>query len=109
MISAQEGEPAGLMGEASGAGGMRISSGTLGYASQKLSPDSGSGVNPLVKGYLDRSFAGGGEWKYTDVKHRLAYDVRFEQQYGVQLRTSGKVMVFSVTFLDFLPPKQPAK
>jgi hypothetical protein len=87
----------------------QMNAGLVGYASQKLSPDSGSGINPLVKGYLDRSFAGGGEWKYTDVKHRLAYDVRYEQQYGVQLRTSGKVMVFSVTFLDFLPPKQPAK
>jgi hypothetical protein len=51
-------------------------------------------------------FGGGGEWKYTDIKHRLAYDARYEQQYGVQLRTSGKVLVFSVTFLDFLPPKK---
>ena len=28
--------------------------GVVGYASQKLSPDSGSGINPLIKGYLDR-------------------------------------------------------
>jgi hypothetical protein len=82
----------------------RMNAGVVGYASQKLSPDSGSGVNPLVRGQLDRAFAAGGEWKYTDIKHKLAFDARFEQQFGVELRTSGKILIFSVTFLDILPP-----
>ena len=85
----------------------QMNAGIVGYASQKLSPDSGSGINPLLKGYLDRGFGSGAEWKYTDVKHKLAYDVRYEWQYGAQLRTSGKTLLFSITYLDFLPP--PAK
>jgi len=39
-------------------------------------------------------------------KHRLAYDARYEQQSGVQLCTSGKVLIFSVTSLDLLLPKK---
>jgi hypothetical protein len=84
----------------------QMNAGVVGYASQKLSPDSGS-ISPLIRGDLDRAFAAGGEWKYTDIKHHLGYDVRYEQQFGVQLRTSGPVLVFSITFLDLLPP--PAK
>jgi hypothetical protein len=83
----------------------QMNAGFVGYAEQKLSPDSGSGINPLVRGQLDRAFGAGGEWKYTDIKHKLAYDVRFQQQFGVQLRTSGQVLVFSITYLDLLPPK----
>jgi hypothetical protein len=86
----------------------QMNAGFVGYASQKLSPDSGSGINPLLVGDLDRGFGAGAEWKYTDIKHRLAFDVRYEQQYGVQLRTSGKVLVFSITYLDLLRMK-PAK
>lgn len=82
----------------------QMNAGIVGYASQKLSPDSGSGISPLIRGYLDRSFGAGAEWKYTDIKHHLAYDVRYEQQFGVQLRTSGPILVFSVTFLHLLPP-----
>ncbi|HEY4009367.1 MAG TPA: hypothetical protein VGM11_04385, partial [Acidobacteriaceae bacterium] len=71
-----------------------------------LSADTGSGINPVVRGELDRAFGSGGEWKYTDIKHHLAYDVRYEAQYSVQLRTSGKILVFSVTCLNvFLPTK----
>jgi hypothetical protein len=81
----------------------------VGFASQKLSADSGSSINPLLKGDLDRGFGAGGEWKYTDIKHHLAFDVRYQQQFGVQLRTSGKVLVFSVTFLHLLPPPANAK
>lgn len=87
----------------------QMNAGIVGYASQKLSPDSGSSINPLIKGDLDRGFGAGGEWKYTDVKHKLAFDARYEQQFGVQLRTSGQVLVFSVTFLDFLPPSHHSK
>ena len=86
----------------------QMNAGLVGFASQKLSADSGSGINPLLRGQVDRGFGAGGEWKYTDIKHKLAYDVRYEQQFGVQLRTSGQVLVFSVTFLDLLLPK-PAK
>jgi hypothetical protein len=87
----------------------QMNAGIVGYASQKLSADSGSGINPLLRGQLDRGFGAGGEWKYTDIKHKLAYDVRFQQQFGVQLRTSGKLLVFSITFLDLLPPPKPPK
>lgn len=83
----------------------QMNAGFVGYASQKLSTDTGSAVSPLTKGYLDRGFGAGGEWKYTDIKHHLAYDVRYEQQYGVQLRTSGPVVVFSITYLKLTPPK----
>lgn len=87
----------------------QMNAGIVGYASQKLSPDSGSGINPLIKGDLDRGFGAGGEWKYTDIKHHLAFDVRYEDQFGVQLRTSGQVLIFSITFLHFLPPPTPPK
>lgn len=83
----------------------QMNAGVVGYASQKLSSDSGSDIGPLLRGDLDRGFGAGGEWKYTDIKHRLAFDVRYEDQFGVELRTSGKVLVFSVTYLQlFLPP-----
>lgn len=82
----------------------RMNAGIVGYASQKLSADSGSSINPLIRGDLDRGFGTGGEWKYTDIQHKLAFDVRYEQQYGVQLRTSGKVLVFGITYLDLFPP-----
>jgi hypothetical protein len=87
----------------------QMNAGIVGYASQKLSPDSGSGISPLLKGQLDRGFGAGAEWKYTDIKHHLAYDVRYEQQFGVQLRTSGPILVFSVTFLHLLPPPKSPK
>ena len=87
----------------------QMNAGIVGYASQKLSPDSGSGISPLTVGYLDRAFGAGGEWKYTDIKHQLAYDVRYEQQFGVQLRTSGSILVFSITFLRLVPPPAPPK
>jgi hypothetical protein len=87
----------------------QMNAGITGYVSQKLSADSGSGINPALRGDLDRAFGTGGEWKYTDVKHKLAFDVRYEAQYGVQLRTSGKVLVFSITWLDFFPPPTPPK
>jgi hypothetical protein len=87
----------------------QMNAGIVGYASQKLSADSGSGINPLIRGQLDRGFGLGGEWKYTDIKHHLAFDVRYEDQFGVQLRTSGQVLVFGITFLHFLPPPTPPK
>jgi hypothetical protein len=53
---------------------------------------------------VPRGFGAGGEWKYTDIKHKLAYDIRYEQQFGVELRTSGKILVFSITYLKLFPP-----
>ena len=82
----------------------QMNAGAVGYYSQKLSPDTGSSINPLFKNYLDRAFAAGAEWKFTDIKHKLAYDVRYEQQFGVELRTSGQVLVFSITYLRLFPP-----
>ena len=82
----------------------QMNAGIVGYASQKLSADSGSNISSLIRGDLDRGFGAGGEWKYTDIKHKLAFDVRYEQQFGVELRTSGKVLVFSITYLKLFPP-----
>jgi hypothetical protein len=82
----------------------QMNAGIVGYASQKLSADSGSSIGPLLRGDLDRAFGAGGEWKYTDIKHKLAFDVRYEQQFGVELRTSGKILVFSITYLKLFPP-----
>ena len=82
----------------------QMNAGIVGYASQKLSADTGRDISPLIRGNLDRAFAAGAEWKFTDIKHRLAYDVRYEQQFGVELRTSGQVLVFSITYLKLFPP-----
>ena len=79
--------------------------GVAGYAYQKLSADSGSQVNPLFSGALDRSFGAGPEFKYTSVKHHVAFDVRYEPQFGVQARTSGNMVFISLTYLDFFAPK----
>jgi hypothetical protein len=43
------------------------------------------------------------------IKHKLAFDVHYEQQFGVELRTSGQILVFSITLLDLLPPPKPSK
>ncbi|WP_158791760.1 transporter [Granulicella sp. L60] len=83
----------------------QMNAGIVGYAYQKLSPDSGSAVSPLTRGSHDRSFGAGPELKYTDVKHRLAFDARYEPQFGVETKTSGSVVVISITYLNFFPPK----
>jgi hypothetical protein len=62
----------------------QMNAGVAGFAYKKLSPDSGSDVGFLAQGVRDRAFGIGPEWKYTDVKHHLAYDVRYERQFGVQ-------------------------
>ena len=86
----------------------QMNAGVVGYAYQKLSADSGSDGKPITAGILDRSFATGGEWKYTNIKWRMAFDVRYEQQYGVEARTSGKVLVITITYLKLFPPPAPA-
>ena len=82
----------------------QMNAGVVGAVYQKLSADSGSGVNPLLAGVLDRAFATGGEWKYTSLKWHLAFDFRFEQQYGVEARTSGPIYVVTITYLKLFPP-----
>jgi hypothetical protein len=82
----------------------QMNAGIVGYASQKLAADSGASISPLIRGDLDRGFGAGIEWKYTDIKHKLAYDIRYEQPFGVELRTSGKILIFSITYLDLFPP-----
>ena len=62
----------------------QMNAGVAGYGYKKLSPDSGSGVNPLVAGITDRSFGIGPEWKYTNLKWHLGFDFRYEQQFEVQ-------------------------
>lgn len=59
------------------------------------------------RGLRDRAFATGGEWKYTNIKWHLAFDFRYEREYGVELRTSGGIFVGGITFLNLLPPKKP--
>ncbi|HXC95301.1 MAG TPA: transporter [Edaphobacter sp.] len=84
--------------------------GAVGAAYKKLSPDSGSGINPLVAGLTDRSFSAGGEIKFTDPFVHLGFDFRFEQQFGVESKTSGQLFVIGITFLDLLhPPPRPPK
>ena len=83
----------------------QMNAGIAGYGYKKLSADSGSGVNPLVAGILDRSFGIGPEWKYTNLKWHLGFDFRFEQQFGVEAKTSGSAFFMSITYLDLLPPK----
>jgi hypothetical protein len=82
----------------------QMNAGIAGYVYKKLSPDSGSGINPLLAGITDRSFGIGPEWKYTNLKWRLGFDFRFEQQFAVQAKTSGNVFFISITYLDLTPP-----
>jgi hypothetical protein len=84
----------------------QMNAGVAGYGYKKLSPDSGSGVNPLLAGITDRSFGIGPEWKYTNLKWHLGFDFRFEQQFGVQAKTSGKIFVVGITYLKLTPPPQ---
>jgi hypothetical protein len=84
-----------------------MNAGVAGYAYHKLSPDSGSGVNPLVKGALDRQFGIGPEYKYTALKWHLGFDVRVEQQFAVESKTQGPIFVLSITYLKLFPPQKP--
>jgi len=83
----------------------QMNAGAAGFAYKKLSPDSGSDVGILARGVRDRAFGIGPDWKYTDVKHHLAYGLRYERQFEVQGRTSGNIVVISLTYLNFFPPK----
>jgi hypothetical protein len=82
----------------------QMNAGIVGYGYKKLSADSGSGISPLIAGITDRSFGIGPEWKYTNVKWRLAFDFRFEQQFGVEAKTSGNIVVVGITYLKLFPP-----
>lgn len=77
-----------------------VNLGIAGFAYQKLSPDSGTAVSPSVRGNLDRAFGLGPEFKYTDLKHHFAFDLRYEPEFAVQSRTSGNVVVVSITYLN---------
>jgi hypothetical protein len=81
-------------------GGINV--GAAGFAYQKLSADTGSAVNPAVRGNLDRAFGLGPEFKIVNPKYHMALDVRYEPQFGVQSRTSGNIVVISLTYLHFL-------
>jgi hypothetical protein len=82
----------------------QMNAGVVGYYYKKLSADSGSGIPPIEAGILDRSFGSGGELKYTKLKWHLAFDFRYEQQYGVEAKTSGNLFVFTITYLKLFPP-----
>ena len=81
-----------------------MNGGVVGYTYHKLSPDSGSDVNPIVAGVLDRQSGIGAEWKYTNIKWRLGFDFRYENQFAVEAKTSGPVFVMSITYLRLFPP-----
>jgi hypothetical protein len=82
-----------------------VNIGAAGYVYHKLSADTGSAVNPMVRGDLDRSFGLGPEFKYTNLEHHVAFDVRYEPQFGVQSRASGNTVVFTLTYLNIFRPK----
>ena len=83
----------------------QMNAGVAGYAYKKLSADSGSAVNPLVAGITDRAFGIGPEWKYTNIKWRLGFDFRFEQNFAVQAKPSGSIFVIGITYLTLFPKK----
>jgi hypothetical protein len=82
----------------------QMNAGVVGYAYKKLSPDSGADVNPLVAGITDRAFGIGPEWKYTNIKWRLGFDFRFEQNFAAQAKPSGSIFAMSITYLTLFPP-----
>ena len=43
------------------------------------------------------------EWKYTNLKWHLGFDLRYEQQFEVQAKTSGSIFVASITYLKLTP------
>lgn len=85
----------------------QMNAGISGYAYHKLSPDTGSGVNPLLQGVLDRQFGIGPEYKYTALKWHLGFDVRVQQQFAVEAKTQGPVFVLSITYLKLFSPQKP--
>jgi hypothetical protein len=85
-------------------GGINV--GAAGFAYQKLTADSGSAVNPTVSGNLDRAFGLGPEFRIANPKYHMAFDVRYEPEFGVQSHTSGSIVAISLTYFYFLaPPK----
>lgn len=86
----------------------QMNAGAVGYAYKKLAADSGSAVKPITAGILDRQFGAGPEWKYTNLKWHMGFDFRFEQQFGVEAKPSGRVFVISITYLrlNLPPPKK---
>jgi hypothetical protein len=77
----------------------QMNAGVAGYAYHKLYPDSGSGINPLLHGILDRNFGIGPEWQYTNIKWRLGFDFRYEYQFAAEAKTSGPVYVIGITYI----------
>jgi hypothetical protein len=84
----------------------QMNSGAVGYAYKKIAADSGSEVKPLTVGILDQQFGVGPEWKYTNLKWHMGFDFRFEEQFGVEAKPSGKVFVVSITYLRLNLPQQ---
>ena len=39
-----------------------------------------------------------------ELEWRIAFDIRYEQQYGVEAKTSGKVLVVTIAYLKLFPP-----
>lgn len=82
-----------------------INVGAAGFAYQKLSEDTGSAVPPSVKGNLDRAFGLGPEFKYVNFKCHMAFDVRYEPEFGVQSRTRGNIVVVTLSYLQPFSPR----
>jgi hypothetical protein len=84
----------------------KINLGAAGYIYQKLSPDSGSDVKPLVAGNLDHSFGIGPEFKYTNPAKHISLDFHYERQFGVESKTKGDVYAIGITWLNIFPPSK---
>jgi len=75
---------------------MIMNFGVAGYAQFKVTGDSGSDIPPALRGYKDRVFGLGPEFKIYIPKPRLSLLVRYEPEFGVRLRTQGQTLAFSI-------------
>ena len=83
----------------------QMNAGVSGYYSQKLAADTGSGVSPATKGLLDHSFAVGPEVEVHNGRQTSPchHDIRYEQQFGVELQHLWEDLVLPVPYLPPLP------
>jgi hypothetical protein len=86
-------------------GQYKWNAGITGYGYKKLAADSGTPQPPLFRPATSQAFGIGPEIKYTNIKWKLAVNFRYQEQFGVQLGTSGRIFTGSITFLNIFPPK----
>jgi hypothetical protein len=86
---------------------MIMNLGVAGYSQFKVTGDSGSDINPALRGYKDRVFALGPEFNIYIPRPRLSLVVRYEPEFGARLRSQGQTVVFSVAWVAKSLVKQP--